>query len=390
MKIKFFDMSWYNIFKCVGGNCPLTCCTTDWDIELSDEEIEMYRNIEEDFSREIMSVIDIDRKVLKKTAGNKCPLITEDGWCRIVINCGDTCLSNTCMMYPRKIMRYGDIVERTVDISCPVVASYLLRNEDIEFGYGEDESNESYGIFSDDMYYMYDALSNVRNFLMELWQSYDDSFTKGKYFVMQHLYGKIKSICGTNGFSKEEARRIIEIYSTRDVIMLMYENAKKITDDISKKVPIIADFMISTFRVIRLIEKDLPEKIDVNILNMWLNDFDVFKSDIQEYLVYFNMNYPYMIRNYWVYTLFLNWIGIDKQSVVLSQQFYVKCVQLTWIQIVSMMYWKKYGELNNLEIIISATDRVFDRSNEVKECIINLLNSYEMDTEVVMLLLSLF
>lgn len=133
-------MDWYVKFQCIGGKCPLTCCSSEWDIFLKEEEIERYKDMDHPFRNEIMKYVDEEKKCMITDAKKvKCGLLTEDGWCRMVLECGEEYLSHTCTIFPRNIRCYGDILERGVEIVCPVVAGYLLENIPIEFGIQEKE-----------------------------------------------------------------------------------------------------------------------------------------------------------------------------------------------------------------------------------------------------------
>lgn len=52
----------------------------------------------------------------------KCGLLTEEGWCKIVLECGEKYLSDTCTCFPGCVREFGDVLECMVEIVCPVVA----------------------------------------------------------------------------------------------------------------------------------------------------------------------------------------------------------------------------------------------------------------------------
>ena len=67
----------------------------------------------------------------------RCQMLTEDGWCRIVLECGEEYLSGTCTTFPRKVKQFGDIMECMVEIVCPLVAERVFDDKKIEFMVGD-------------------------------------------------------------------------------------------------------------------------------------------------------------------------------------------------------------------------------------------------------------
>ena len=162
--MKVLNMDWWNDFSCIGGECPLTCCCTSWSIDLTEKEIEQYEKLDHPFRDTIVASIDKENKKMKEKDGY-CPLLTKEGWCHIVRECGEQYLSNTCTAFPRHRMIFGDVVEQTVELVCPVVANYLFRKEKIAFEFGETDEKETINSID---YTLYDTLSLVRTNLIEL------------------------------------------------------------------------------------------------------------------------------------------------------------------------------------------------------------------------------
>lgn len=104
----FRQPAYFGDFRCVGGNCQFTCCQ-DWRIDMSTEEVEKMKNAP-NCSKEMLDIMDkafvksnaegVDYNV-KFDKNHKCPLLTEDGYCRVQRELGAEYLSNICMSYPR-------------------------------------------------------------------------------------------------------------------------------------------------------------------------------------------------------------------------------------------------------------------------------------------------
>ena len=387
MKKKYLGLSWFNDFNCIGGKCPLTCCNTRWKIALTDEDIDMYQKMDNDFSGEIINGIDINNKQFKGAENYRCSMLTEDGWCKIVSNCGPEYLCATCKIYPRQIFRYGDIYERSVDISCPEVASYLMNCKNIEFDYYDFEDDEAAPLFD---YVSYDSLSCVRNFLIELWQAYESRQNIGKYFITLHLYYKLKDKCSQGELSVNEAKNIVATYSDENNIALMFSKAHELAGNLENRMPLLCNFIFSSRNVLITLKDDIPYEIDISLLNDWLQNTDAFYEAISQFNLYFNEKYPLITDNYFVYSLFLNWITNIDDKVYLSEKFYTKCIEYLLIRLIAMMIWKKKGEVNDFNAIIAAIDRLFDHSKLIINEYKKIAKENGLDNEASMLLLTLF
>lgn len=104
----FRQPAYFGDFKCVGGDCAFTCCQ-DWRIDITAEEVEKMKNAP-NCSEELRAIMDkafiksgaegVDYNV-KFDKNHKCPLLTQDGFCRVQRELGAEYLSEICMSYPR-------------------------------------------------------------------------------------------------------------------------------------------------------------------------------------------------------------------------------------------------------------------------------------------------
>lgn len=126
---------YFGEFQCVGGKCLETCCY-GWNIDWTKEEIEKVKNspdislnFKECVEKSFVPVYDDEKYVVKLDEQGKCPLVTEDGLCRIQKELGAEYLSRTCMTYPRTTVCANDILHRSCYSSCPVIITKLLNDE---------------------------------------------------------------------------------------------------------------------------------------------------------------------------------------------------------------------------------------------------------------------
>ncbi|MCR4642009.1 MAG: flagellin lysine-N-methylase [Lachnospiraceae bacterium] len=129
--MKTLKMSCYDNFRCVGGECPLTCCEFSWNIDIDKETEKYYRSVEGPFGEELKAnMVDHEgRQFFHFEEGFRCHFLREDGLCRIVLELGDDKLGGTCKYYPRFYKRSEHIAFRGMNISCPEVGRLILKRD---------------------------------------------------------------------------------------------------------------------------------------------------------------------------------------------------------------------------------------------------------------------
>ena len=126
-KVEYIQMKIYKQFKCDGSKCGSHCCK-GWAINIDDVTLEKYRQL----GLEKFFVYDekIKQQVFILKPDRSCPMLDDDGLCKIQKQHGEDFLSNTCKYYPRLIKKFGNIFfERTLTITCPVAADLVLRQK---------------------------------------------------------------------------------------------------------------------------------------------------------------------------------------------------------------------------------------------------------------------
>lgn len=127
----YFQPEYVSNFKCDGQACGAHCCKY-WRIDIDKKTYKKYERIKP------KSAADKITKCLVKGADGqyifvldenaRCPMLTADNWCSIQKKYGEEYLSNTCVTYPRKTYLCGDFFERSLTLTCPVVAGQVLLN----------------------------------------------------------------------------------------------------------------------------------------------------------------------------------------------------------------------------------------------------------------------
>lgn len=127
---------YFKDFHCVGSDCPDSCCQ-GWNINWREEEVDKIKKTE-NISPDLHGVIEKTFIPDKKLDGcykvefdehGKCPLLTDDGWCRIQRELGVEYMSHTCMIYPRRFIITDNLIYRICNMSCREVMKKLLHDE---------------------------------------------------------------------------------------------------------------------------------------------------------------------------------------------------------------------------------------------------------------------
>ena len=141
--MKYLYLETFKDFKCIGTQCPLTCCGGGWRIVIDPDAYAYYKAVGGEFGEKLNNNITtkdgINNFIL--TDKGDCPFLNEDKLCDIYANLGEEHLCYTCTVYPRYYFGSGDIIFSGVSISCPVVARYLMSCKDrLQVDFGEDKS----------------------------------------------------------------------------------------------------------------------------------------------------------------------------------------------------------------------------------------------------------
>lgn len=134
---------YYDQFRCIGQDCPDTCCTGSWRIYVDRKSIEKYEALpESEFKKDLADSIkknpdakhSWDYAEINLTRDRLCPMLTPECFCRIQLELGSDCLHLTCRKYPRIRVKYGNRIEKSLSLSCPEAARLvLLDTEPISF-----------------------------------------------------------------------------------------------------------------------------------------------------------------------------------------------------------------------------------------------------------------
>lgn len=120
--------AYFDTFRCIAGDCPDSCCK-EWGVQVDDISAAYYRSLPGSLGDKLRSVlVEEDGETVMTIENGRCPMWRTDGLCRIQAELGEDALCKTCREFPRLTHDYGDFVERTLELSCPEAARFILNS----------------------------------------------------------------------------------------------------------------------------------------------------------------------------------------------------------------------------------------------------------------------
>lgn len=117
-------------FSCIGDKCPDSCCH-GWQVILDRKSYKkMEARIPADELRDVVKLTESGDKYdyarITMSDDGSCPLLVDNGWCRLHRDYGEEVLSITCRTYPRQVSVMGQRTEMGLMLSCPEAARLCL------------------------------------------------------------------------------------------------------------------------------------------------------------------------------------------------------------------------------------------------------------------------
>lgn len=204
------EPDFYKDFHCIGGQCSFTCCK-EWKIAVDQETKKRWRKLSvpetvlesgrvpKHACRSSLDKAHLSQFVMKKDGGEiiellpnmRCPFLEDTELCRLVLDYGEECLSETCHVFPRETHEFADRTERTLVSCCPEIVDRLYTLKELHFtklpyqdrAFLLEGKDKLFQIRNIMMYWLQDAsVSNEVNLKRCLFMILDlfDKKTKGK------------------------------------------------------------------------------------------------------------------------------------------------------------------------------------------------------------------
>lgn len=121
---------YYKDFKCIADKCRHSCCV-GWEIEIDDNTLAKYENVDGEFEIKLKSNIEFDESPhFKLDREERCPFLNLNGLCDIITNLGGDMLCQICRDHPRFRNFYDGFVEIGLGLCCEAAAEIILSKKE--------------------------------------------------------------------------------------------------------------------------------------------------------------------------------------------------------------------------------------------------------------------
>ena len=127
-----FVPSYYTAFSCKAGACKHSCCI-GWEIGIDPASADRFKRYEGplgDTLRAWMRTDEDGEAYMALTADGRCPLLADNGLCRLITETGEKALCQICADHPRFRSYFSDRVEMGLGACCEAVAALILSSSD--------------------------------------------------------------------------------------------------------------------------------------------------------------------------------------------------------------------------------------------------------------------
>lgn len=319
--MKVLKPNYYDKFKCTANECKDSCCV-GWGVFIDKKSYNKYKKVHGEFGKFLDTNIsknrinnsDLNYGKMKLISG-RCPFLNDESLCNIYINLGENSLCNTCKTYPRLINKYGDICEKNLTLSCPIVARLMINIKDkIGFELNNeviDETEQAYIKNTSNLEgKLYDFLWEVRSFFIEIAQFREVKLWKRLLFILLSE-AKFQKLLKESDY-KQLPQVMESLMNT-----ITNEEFIKSLDDSIHPVPKVKSLIIDTLVTLRT-QQCIANKTFNKLLKdfaLLLNESNYENSDNYNFLnekekefdIYFRSK-EYILENYIVYDLYRNFM----------------------------------------------------------------------------------
>lgn len=156
---------YYDSFRCIASACRDTCCA-GWEIDIDPDARELYSRMPGPLGEKLRACMEPqipspgctgggdtgpetgaeeeaggETFSFRLAAGDRCPFLTEENLCELILKEGEGCLCEICREHPRFHEWFGPLRESGLGLCCEEAARLIL-GEKGPFPFAEEESRE--------------------------------------------------------------------------------------------------------------------------------------------------------------------------------------------------------------------------------------------------------
>ena len=127
--MKLYAISGYEQFRCLMSRCTHTCCA-GWEIDIDGDTLARYRRTGGVIGKKLREKIDWEAGCFRLEADERCPFLTENGLCELIMTLGDNSLCQICADHPRYRSFLPGRIEIRLGLCCEAAGRLLLSREE--------------------------------------------------------------------------------------------------------------------------------------------------------------------------------------------------------------------------------------------------------------------
>lgn len=383
----YITPDFYSGFHCIADTCPNTCCA-GWSIIIDRQTYAKILENEERFSipaKEWLKEQDGEIVIsMKEQFHWRCPMLNADNLCDIVLHTGEDYLSDTCALFPRIGLKYGNTIEAYLNLSCPEVISRLVEKEFLQFLYNEDEEPVSEYPYS--KLYLFE--SSVRSCIINIIQNAPEISLTTRLFVSYKILEKAVQLYQDNHPDFNALKPNIDFYLQRSSLSSIETNLSGRLQNITyesnryaflQKIRNIIGFTANEH--FAELVRQTNNYFHQNDLESYLLDLTSFRKSMKLYSTFYT--------NYWVYRTFIDLISIPDYALSKKKLFFI-VVEFCLIQMIALSSYVAQSRLDKDEyiLIISFVDRMVEHDETFRRNALTLLKESDfLNTASLMLML---
>lgn len=297
-------LNYYDAFRCLADQCPYTCCQ-EWEITIDDDTQEKWKDVNMtalglgDDKKPERKLCDCLKKqdssyIMSLEEDKKCPFLSQNQLCKVVVEMGEEYISEICKMYPRYINPFQDREEYSLDFGCPAVID-LIHNQQETVEFITDDEEEC----------VVSILDQVREMILDIMKDEHYSLTE-RIMVSAHCLFELLE-------EEELTEETIEAYGSAEYLEPLVEELRKLefdpSDSFWERNELFQD--IVQFYCKEELYGEYVEEISMwaRRLEEWYSDSDLLEKNKQFEMQY--IRYEKLLTNYLLAEIWASCLKVD-------------------------------------------------------------------------------
>lgn len=363
--MNYLTVDIYHDFHCIADSCPNTCCI-GWEIIVDKNTYEKMVEKEEELGIPAKDwLIDNNGTIIVKKKNGKCPVLSEEGLCKVVTKLGPQYLCTTCTIYPRTSKQYGNVIEGYLYMSCPEVVSMLISKETVEFDMGKDDKPQK-----EDTDYAYIDLylfeSTVRTSIVELLQNTPHISLTTRLFAAFTILEEAVRMYEEHQLNADSFKAEVNAYIQEPILSALEKQLKNAVDE-KKRYYFLKE--IINIAIDNKRPECFTELVQQSVDYFSQEYSEQYLSDLQAFKEYNLAVYSNFYTNYWVYRIFSNILSIPEYEKSKKEFVYI-AIEFALFQTITLVSFVKKGRIIDEKeyiYIISSLSRMMEHNESFRK-----------------------